>query len=585
MSRIRDVFCPAGWTPRITSQERPLIRREIPTAARAFGVLILALSVGLGLHAQDADESISVEQVGDGRWRAVYRLAAPTASLEFQRPATFYRERVWTVVTPGYAFRREGDMQVLGLADDAEPSREIVVEFGEFTDPLRAEYELFVPFQDGGRALYTGHLYARPDGRDMIRTLSVAPPPDESLVLRGGVHDEPIHWTDAYGDGTYLFFGDADPIETEIGIFVLDRGLPTWIREEFSASLPRLLDLYRERLGAALPWKPLVLYGYEADGTGGFEYAGGTLTGLVQMTAIGEAWREPSAEGSAAALAFLAHELAHLWNGQLTTNGGEHSWTHEGSADAIANRVLLEFGAQGEPAFLAREEAALNACRIRLGGRGVEGANDPRVPYACGQAMALWTEAAIAGADDDADLFGFWRALIAAALPDGGRYDADRYFEIVSSFGVDARTVEAMRRAVDAEAEGTAEAIADGLRRAGVELREGDRPPAPDRGDLAGRAMSHLMGGACDGRYSYNGGDRFRTFAIEGCAPFAEPRTISHIDGLDVATEGDRIYDRVVEACRAGATVVLTAEPADVEVVCDAALAPRPAWVTVEGIP
>lgn len=558
----------------------------IPHALQRIALLVAVVVAATPprVSAQPAStESVTLEQVAERRWRATYRLAGPTSALEFQRPADFYRERIWTVVTPGYAFDRDEDAQLLAVQSGGEPVDEIVVEFGEFTDPLPLEYELFVPFADGGRALYTGHLYASPDSGRMVRTLDLVPPPGESLIIRGGVHQGPLHWTDEYGDGTYAFFGDARPIETEVVIAVFDEGLPDWLRDEFDDWLPRLFDLYRERLGAALPWKPLVLYGHRPSDQEGFSYGGGTLTGLIQLTVTGDAWNEPSADGRATALGFLAHEVAHMWNGQLISNGGRDIWTHEGAADALADRLLLEFGVFDEAAHRGREETALNGCILRLGDGGIGDSDDPEVPYECGQVMAMWTVAAIGQGGDDTDLLEFWRALIASALGNDGEYDAERYFEVLASFGVTDEVTLAMRTAVAGTDGAAVEALVTGLRRAGLGLIQDDDSTPAYRYELARRAMGHLMGSACGGRFSYSGVQRFRTFPIEGCAPFEEALVIESIEGLEVASDGDRIYDQIVAACRSGDTVALRGPDSAVGVPCTVRMAPRRPWYSLAG--
>src|SRR5690348_9081805 len=107
-------------------------------------------------------QTITIERVAPKKWRATYALTQPVTSLRFERPAGFFRERVWTVVTPGYRLNRQGEWQTLALDPNATAQKEIVFEFPEFTDPLPKEYELFQAFTDGGLAIYTGHFNAVP---------------------------------------------------------------------------------------------------------------------------------------------------------------------------------------------------------------------------------------------------------------------------------------------------------------------------------------------------------------------------------------------------------------------------------------
>jgi hypothetical protein len=544
-----------------------------------------------GESGSTAREHVALEQLGETRWRATYHLDEPARVLHFQRPATFYRERVWDVMTPGYEFAREGDLQVLQLIEGATPRDEIVVEFDQFTGQLTAEYELFVEFSDGGRAIYTGHLYVRPDARDMVRTVSLAPSAGENAVIRGGVYSGPTVWTDDYADGTYVFFGSNTPLTTDEVIVVFDDGLPAWLRAEFDAWLPRLFALYRDRMGAALPWKPLVLYGHQDSDQEGYSYGGGTLTGLIQLTVSGSAWTESSTAGRQLALGFLAHEIAHLWNGQLTTNNGTDPWVHEGSADEMSDRLLFEFGVLEGWAVHERREEALNGCFMRLQRTSIKEATDSQVTYECGQVMALWTEAAIRAAGSDTDLFGFWRALVEKSLrPDStyeiGVYDAERYLDVVGSFGVSEEMRSRMRRALEGAGD-PVPIIVSGLHAAGLELEAGGRPSSNSRGQLARSALSHVMGGACNGRYSFSGVRALQTYPIEDCAPFAEALLIDRIDGFEVAVEGEMIYDAIVDTCAAGGSVRFedSGSGETREVRCEQPLAPRPSWYSFVGFP
>jgi len=544
---------------------------------------------------------IRVERVAAGRWRVTYRLGEPTPALVFDRPAGFYRERAWSVVTPGYAFARRDDRQVLEVSPGRDAAAEIVIELGEFREQLPREYELFVGFADGGVALYTGHLYARPDGvggpeRPSIRTLEIVPPAGTRAVLRGGVHDGPFEWPDGVGDGTYVHFGSTEPAETDDMIAVLDGELPGWLRSQFESWLPRLFAIYSERLEVELPWKPVVLYGFEDVDRPGLSWGGGTLTGLIQLTVSGTEWREPTAEGERSALGFLAHEAAHLWNGQLVRSaGGRSPWMHEGSADALAGHLLEELGLIDADGLRERYERALNTCLQLTGTVSPNAAADPRVPYECGQLMALWTVAALRRSGSETDLFGFWSALIEGALRNPpaspgearGEYDEALYLATLADFGVE-RDARERFRAFLAEAEGdrTEMALA-GLGAEGLALEPTETAPEVYRVELARRAMTHLMSAACDGRYSFDSGSAFRTYAIPDCDPFAEPLEVHRIAGFRVDTEGDALYDRVAERCAAGDAIALedAGDAVIAEAPCARRLEPRRPWLRLASLP
>src|ERR1041384_7411250 len=90
----------------------------------------------LARAAKAQQPSIDIERVAPKRWRATYHLPTPATSVQFERQAGFFRERVWTVSTPGYKLTRRGDRQIVTLDSGATPTRELIFEFPEFADAL-----------------------------------------------------------------------------------------------------------------------------------------------------------------------------------------------------------------------------------------------------------------------------------------------------------------------------------------------------------------------------------------------------------------------------------------------------------------
>ena len=552
-------------------------------------LLALGIQAGATAGAQPSGSSpVTIERVAPGRWRASYTLAAPVDTLRFERPAAFHRERVWQVLTPGYEWARDsGAGQVTQvLRATGAPHREIVFEFGEFADALPKEYELFEAFTDGSVAIYTGHFFATPVGRDAlgtgppIHTVRVIPPSGTSVVVRGRVSHGPVTFTDSVGDGTYVYVGNIVPRETLDVIAIVDPGMPAWLRTQFDRYLPRIFAAYARRFGAKLPWKPEVIYGFKDTTSSGLSSGGGTLTGLVSLALEGAAWRTPSADATAQAFHLLAHESAHLWNGQLVESaGGPASWMHEGGADAMASALLLEFGIIDSARFRSDRDRALNACVADVAAGSVHSAGSRgafSTFYDCGEVMALWTDAAVRQARPGADVFTFWRDLVAAAVP-GRRYDEDMYFAVLERDGVAASRIAPMRAFLDATDFSDAAA---GLGDVGVTLVRGGTPPASSQQSYARAALAHLMASACGGRVNFNWGRVAVTGPLRGCAPFEATLRVAAMDGLRLADQGAAVHDDVEAKCAAGAEVRLAGEDGATvaSVACTRPLAPLPPW-------
>ena len=546
---------------------------------------VVCLNAFARLHAQ----TVTIERVAAKRWRATYSLPQPATSLRFERPAGFFREREWTVVTPGYHLGRSGDWQVLTLDSIAVARKQIVVEFPEFTDNLPKEYEFFQSFTDGGVAIYTGHLNAIPTaGRDSssVRSFRIVPPPGTHAVVRGRVTRGTAKFEDLIGDGTYVYIGTARPIVTPDVVAIVDPGMPAWLRALFAERLPQLFRGYATRFGAPLPWKPVVLFGFEDNGSSGRSSGGGTLTGLISMTLAGAEWRTESKAATEQAVHLIAHESAHLWNGQLVANesNAAGAWMHEGSADAAAGEMLLALGVIDSARYRVLREEAFNRCATSLAAGSVETAiarGAIRTVYDCGFVIATWASAAAKQANGTADLFALWRALIAGAKASHNKYDENAFFRALNTLGVLAATTNRMRAFVQ-----TPDSIGiavDGLTAAGIVVRDGKgQPPPAYQQDAARAAVIHLMQQAC-GRVNLAWSSPPRTGAIPACEPFAREMRLFQVHGLRIRDQGASLHDAVKAACASGGRIELGGEDATVlaSVTCTRALAPRPRWFEV----
>lgn len=538
-----------------------------------------------------AQSSVSLERLTSGKWRATYHLSAPATALSFERPASFFRERVWAIVTPGYQLGRDGDRQIARLTSGATPQRDITFEFPEYTETLPKEYELFLPFTGGAVAVYTGHFYATPIVDDTpattLRTIDVTPPRGMKAVVRGRVVTGRVTFSDSIGDGTYIYLGNTKPIETPDVVAIVDPGMPAWLVTLFSNDLPRLFAAYRERIGYPLPWKPVVLFSFGDTAGSGLSSGGGTLTGLVNMTFTGAGWMQQTPPTTEQAVALIAHESAHLWNAHLAENVDQAagSWMHEGSADALATEMLYALGIIDSARYRARREEAINQCATAVATGPVATAgsrNAIREIYDCGFVLMMWTAGAVHGANSRANAFSFWHDLIASAKANGGSYDQARYFAVLAREHVPDSVIGGMKAFLATRA-GMHIAI-DGLRAAGVPVDQGSGvPPLGVRQQAARIAMQHLMSQAC-GRVSFNFGSTIRTSAVPGCAPFAAEHVVFAVDGHRVLDDGAAMYDAVRAACAATTSVSLQGDDGStiVTVPCQRPLAPPSVWYVLK---
>ncbi len=537
----------------------------------------------------DGDARIILERAGDdGRWRATYVLDKPADELRFQRQANFYREDAWEIVTPGWRLDRRGDDQVLVAEAEADRHR-LVVEFPEYTDHLVKEYEFFRKFTDGSIAVYTGHLYitgepppeeGAEDEADFLVRVDLRPRDEEHLVVRGKQARGRTVWDDPDGDGTYVYFGTIEPLETDAMIAVLDPGTPEWLTEELRRLLPGMFEFYTTEFGAPLPWKPVVLFSFTEREGGGLSNSGGTLSGLVQMSAEGSTWHDATPINAEHLLYLIAHEAAHLWNGQLYPyRDSADSWMHEGSADAFAELALMRTGTIDAARLAERRTKALNRCVKGLGDGALHDSGERgqfHNYYSCGNLLAVWSVAVLGDPGDFQRLFDVWRGVFAHADAES-RYDRQSYFDALASLGVDAAKVDALRSFLDEGLDDPAAGVSVFLSGAGIRVIQLDRPTPPLRGQWAAAAMQHLMASTCNGWSSfYREWPWIRTATSASCEPFREELRIVTMEGNQVAADGDRAFAAAAARCRAGRPVRLGLDGGGVAIIPCTAEPPEP---------
>ena len=537
--------------------------------------------------------TVTIEKEADGWWTATWQLAQPARELRFERPGAF-RSRVFEAVTPGFRMEREGEIE--RLRTSGQPASTIRVRFPEYSQPLTREYEFFRRFTDGSVAIYTGHLVARPQTpatppdceRCYIRRFEFVPPASAAVVVGGRRLRGRTVWVDPGRRDTYVYVGSIDPVSTRSVISVIDPGLPPWLSARTRDALPRLFALYRERLHAALPARPVVLFDYTAGTSIGYTSGGGTLPGLIQLGVEGRAWERESDEALRQLLHFVAHESAHLWNGEIAHySGTEDAWMHEGSADALAERALVALRVIDQPRFLTYQTTALNDCRrglTRTPLRVSTRRGQPGLAYTCGNMIALLTEASVRARGTD--LFTFWRRLIARAREQNGSYDADDYEAVWRELGAGDADVAVLRRFLDGTMDpaGLAEALA--VR--GITVAE-EEPPQSYGQSLGRDAFARVMSADCNGRVSFRiAAEGFLVDKDVACGAIAPGTVAGLVAGLDPLRNGHRAYDAVRERCGSGAPieVILRSDGGtrEVRVTCTDPLPPRPAYLAIKSI-
>jgi hypothetical protein len=284
---------------------------------------------------------------------------------------------------------------------------------------------------------------------------------------------------------------------------------------------------------------------------------------------------------------FLAHEAAHLWNGQLFQSVGKHeSWMHEGGADAFAWRAMRRAGLLDDAELEDRQAEDLNDCLAGLGADSLKAAEqrgDFRPVYACGSALAWLTEAATRRVDSSADLHTFWAALFAASK--GRSYDEALYLRLLRE-RADASTVAFLDDFLSKPMPDRAARTLAAFRSAGVALVESPGSmPASQRESWGERALAALMRADCDGGLSISRRKgSFTVNGMKGCRTLKTTANVDALEGQPLVAAGEAAYDALAARCAKGESVTLRrVDPGSeaLQVPCRTALPARPPWLAV----
>ncbi len=525
-------------------------------------------------------EVIVEERPDADRWRVEYRLDAPASGLRFMRNRNRFRSAHWRVTTPAQAAWRERDGYEELYVTTGTASARFEIEFDSMLEGLPKDYELNKAFSDGSRLLFTGHLDARPlacpsgavcasaettpddGGRSMWR-LATAPARWVRLLDQAGVGE--LSWspsTELSEQGTYVYFGNIEPLESEHLVAIIDPGMPAWIREETASTLPALFRYYTAEVDVELSRKPLLLLSFGGFERPGRSSGGGVLHGLVELSIEGQGFREPSPEGRQQWQTTLAHEVFHLWNGQrfFIDLGPHEEWLSEGSAEYFARRALLALGAVDEQGFQRAVVEAANACLAQISGRPLL---EPPLRfgsfYPCGMTLMAWADGAARHADADiGDVFA--AVFAAAARRETARYSTYDFLEQLERVsGHPLATGPIVRVLRVGVATGASGFFARQLHEAGIPVTAVEPGQATlGRWDFERLLGKHLVRCDCasDAPVRHRGG-AVEIEASEACTLARDGARVTHIEGHSVSAESAAALQALLARTRAGEPVTV----------------------------
>ncbi|OLF72209.1 hypothetical protein AWH62_10195 [Maricaulis sp. W15] len=428
-----------------------------------------------------AGYTVTVRDLGDGRFGVDYLLADAQSALIFSRSSGDYRVGAWSPVGSGVQLERLHGFDAL-LFDAPRTEFSLIVE-PRFVSPP-GDYSPYVGFSDGSLAIYTGQFevlavadtgsIAALDGnlgawQGEQYTMGVRILSDRRMVFDGEIVDGSVEHT-ARGNGAFVYLGDGEITARRSYVGVLDRGLPTWVLEAMDDDMESIFETYETRWQHPLEERAVLYFAYGGGEQGGYSNKGSVIDRSILMSSSGQAMSEPSPDLRTYLRWFFAHEVAHQFQnlrGQGSGTIGE-SWIHEGGANTMATGLVAQMLGEAGPDYLSATYAREYAqCLPVLAAGPLETAHlrdQSGGFYACGALIGL----VIDEATPDGDIYTVWLAMQALSEQRDEQRSRALFFEAAGQAGVDADLIAHLDRLIDGGADDPAAQLRRAMDMAGL---------------------------------------------------------------------------------------------------------------------
>ncbi len=399
---------------------------------------------------QGTQTTVTIKQLDDNWWKAEYLFSEPQNALIFSRSLNDYRGQSWTSLDPNVSFKRIAGFDTILLE---QPAAQATFKFKPYSGNLERDYTAFIPFSDGGYAVYTGQFevlsvedrtaienlkgslrnWNGEQGRLGLRLISEHP-----MILNGEIgHKQAIHLSQ--GGGTYIYVGTAKITQGKDFSGVIDPGLPEWINKRFDSDISKIFAGHRTLWGEGLNKKSTLLLSFKGYDINGFSNSGGALGNLITMELSGTALKKENKKILQYLHWFFAHEVAHTFQTRhgLHARNLDDNWMNEGAANAMANQVMRHQKLAGQDYFNAEYAKEFAECSTYLKkNKLTDYANtgEYNIPYSCGDLIAQITDASL----KNHTLFEFWNEMLDNVKQDEQRekqYTTEDYFKTLEKLG------------------------------------------------------------------------------------------------------------------------------------------------------
>lgn len=370
---------------------------------------------------------ISQEQ---GQWFVEYTSHVPIKSIQFPFSPDKSRLKRWQILDEQFTFLSSGSSDTV-IRKDSRTFKKVKFKLTPTYIHLPKAYAPFSPFSDGGLLLHTARFFACSELCSVFDNqwyLSISIDTTDNIYHGSKLYKSKVGWWDK-NDGSKVYIGPQNLVHEPSYTSIIDRGLPENIQHALSKTLPQMMSMLALRYGE-LSEKPVLYASFGQTQGAHFGRQGGVLPKQVFMHWYGKL-PEKNLKQERELLWFFAHEVAHLYQGNLGGGLPEHlAWLHEGHAEYIAMELLREFLPDANTYAEQVLKSALQSCGQYHQEENIFSSLDQvdyRLFYQCGLlAYDLIAKANHHQGSYKSTIDTLWLGLIKASAQDG--FDAQKVF-------------------------------------------------------------------------------------------------------------------------------------------------------------
>ncbi len=397
--------------------------------------------------------SLTLRQIDDASFELSVDLNEPQSVLFFSRSQQDYRLNTYESLNSEAKLVRVGGFDTIVFQPGATQA---LFRVTAYTGPMPGTYTAFVPFTDGGQAVYLGAFeLLRAESTEAIEQLGgdldswdgdqfdipVRLETTGRIMLNGVVTDNSTELT-IKGSGPYAYLGSGALVEGESFSGILDPGLPKWLANSFDSELGLIFKALEQSFGRTLDDKASIFLAFRGFEPEGVSNTGGAMSGgQLMLEMSGSMFREPNDRLKGYIQWFLTHEAAHLFQqagNDIPYSERSDSWLLEGSANAITHILLSDLGTVPDDVIQRQYELAYEFCIESIKGASMAEITErhDQSHYDCGDFLWRVADAAL----PNQTVFDLWKGMTERAVAKDGEdivsYNTESFFEELTRRGI-----------------------------------------------------------------------------------------------------------------------------------------------------